>query len=263
MARPSVADYGLDAPGVVRNLALVAAAGILLVVLISLGVVPPTLTWHLRSGGDVQVGLFGLGIGPGIGCGFAAAAMVYDSKVGKVRWRETLLDAMPWTGAEQVLDVGCGRGLLLIGAAKRLRSGQAVGIDLWQAEDLAGNSAEATLANAEAEGVRDRVRVETADMRRLPFPSETFDRVVSRAAIHNVYDSSGRAHAIQEIARVLKPGGLAAVDDIRHFAEYIAVFQQNGCTPVRRLDSRVMSLGWSVVSFGSLRPATWLVQRRM
>jgi arsenite methyltransferase len=262
MAPPSVADYGLDAPGVVRNLALVATAGILLVVLIRLGVVPPTVTWHLRSVGDVKVGLLGLGIGPGLGCGFAAAAMVYDSKLGKLRRRETLLDAMPWTGAEQVLDVGCGRGLLLIGAAKRLRTGSAVGIDLWRAEDLADNKAAATLANAEAEGVRDRVRVETADMRRLPFPSATFDRVVSRAAIHNVSDPSGRADAIREIARVLKPGALAVIDDIRHFGEYNEVFEQNGCTPVRRLDSRVVSLCWSMVSFGSLRPGTWLIQRR-
>ena len=176
MALRNGPDYGLDAPGVVRNLALVAAAGILIAMLIRLGVIPPTVSWHLRSGAEVRVGLLGLGLGPGIGCGFAALAMVYDSKVGKLRWRESLLDSMPWTGAEQVLDVGCGRGLLLIGAAKRLRTGTAFGIDLWQAEDLAGNSAEATLANAESEGVRDRVRVETADMRRLPFPSETFDR---------------------------------------------------------------------------------------
>jgi SAM-dependent methyltransferase len=220
------------------------------------------MTWHLRSGGDVQVGLLGLGLGPGIGCGFAALAMVYDSKVGKVRWRESLLDGMPWTGAEQVLDVGCGRGLLLIGAAKRLRTGTAFGIDLWQAEDLAGNHAEATIANAESEGVRDRVRVETADMRRLPFPSETFDRVVSRAAIHNVSDASGRGHAIREIARVLKPGGLAVIDDIRHLAEYTSVFEQNGCAPVRRLDSPLASVFWFVVSFGALRPGTWLFERK-
>jgi SAM-dependent methyltransferase len=262
MDRRKGPDYGIDAPGVVRNLSLVAAAGLLLTILIIAGVVPRVVTSHLHSGTDLQLGLLGLGIGPAIGCGFAAAAMVYDSKIGKLHRREWLLDSVPWTGAEQVLDVGCGRGLLLIGAAKRLRTGTAFGIDLWQAEDLAGNSAEATLANAEAEGVRDRVRVETADMRRLPFPSETFDRVVTRAAIHNVSDQSGRAHAIREIARVLRPGGLAVIDDIRHLAEYNAVFGQNGCVPVRRLDSRLASVCWSVVSFGALRPGTWLLQRK-
>ena len=140
--------------------------------------------------------------------------------------------------------------------------GHAFHIHLWQAEDLAGNSADATLANAESEGVRDRVRVETADMRRLPFPSATFDRVVSRAAIHNVSDQSGRAQAIREIARVLRPGGLVVIDDIRHLAEYNAIFGQNGCVPVRRLDSRLGSVFWSVMSFGTLRPGTWLLQRK-
>jgi len=38
-----------------------------------------------------------------------------------------------------VLDVGCGRGLLLIGAARRLTTGKAVGVDIWQAEDRVGN----------------------------------------------------------------------------------------------------------------------------
>ena len=40
------------------------------------------------------------------------------------------------TGDEKVLDVGCGRGLLLIGAAKRLKSGKATGIDVWDASVL-------------------------------------------------------------------------------------------------------------------------------
>jgi predicted nicotinamide N-methyase len=40
----------------------------------------------------------------------------------------------------QVLDVGTGRGLLLIAAAKKLSgSGRAVGIDIWKASDLSEN----------------------------------------------------------------------------------------------------------------------------
>jgi cyclopropane fatty-acyl-phospholipid synthase-like methyltransferase len=34
------------------------------------------------------------------------------------------------TRLEAVLDVGCGRGLMLVGAARRLKTGKAVGIDL-------------------------------------------------------------------------------------------------------------------------------------
>lgn len=71
--------------------------------------------------------------------------MVWDCKVGKLRSRDRLLDGLALRGDETVLDVGCGRGLLLIGAAKRLTTGTAVGVDIWQTEDLSGNRPEATL----------------------------------------------------------------------------------------------------------------------
>src|SRR5262249_24934071 len=150
--------------------------------------------------------------------------MVWNSKSGKVAEREKLLARIAWRGDEQVLDLGCGRGLMLIGAAKRLTTGKATGIDIWQAEDLTGNNPEATLENARREGVAARVDVKSADMRELPFPDRSVDVVVSRAAIHNIYSADGRARAIREVARVLKPGGRALIEDIRHHREYAATF---------------------------------------
>src|SRR5262245_19790160 len=116
MTSPKRPDYGQDAPGVVRNLALVAATGLILFLSAAIG---------LWSGVVVGIPLAGLGLGFFVTCGTTAAAMVYSSKVGKVRDREKLLDLLPWRGDEHVLDVGCGRGLLLIGAAKRLTTGKA------------------------------------------------------------------------------------------------------------------------------------------
>lgn len=254
-------DYGLDAPGVVRNLWIAAGLGLALATLVRLRVVPQGLTWRIRPDLSVGIGLLGLGLGPGIGCAATAAAMMWSSRLGKLRQREQLLDAVPWTGAEAVLDVGCGRGLMLIGAARRLRSGYAVGIDLWRTEDLSGNRADATVANAVAERVDDLVSVQTADMRRLPFPDHSFDRIVSCAAIHNIADADGRAQAIWEITRVLRPGGYAIIDDIRHLGEYLATFRAAGCVPVRRLDSAFVALVWTLLTCGSLRPGAWLVQR--
>src|SRR5205823_1073831 len=112
-----------------------------------------------------------------------------------------------WRGDERVLDVGCGHGLMLLGAAKRLTSGRATGIDIWSREDQKANSAEATLENARREGVADRVELLTADAREIPFPDGSFDVVISSFAIHNIYDRAQRGRAIREIARVLKPGG--------------------------------------------------------
>jgi Methylase involved in ubiquinone/menaquinone biosynthesis len=252
-ARP---DYGLDAPDVIRNLVLVAVIGFAVSGSAMLG------WWSgVLALGNVRMPL-GWMIWPAATCTLMAIWMTWDSKIGKVRDRERLLDNVSWTGAERVLDIGCGRGLMLIGAAKRLTTGTATGIDLWQAEDLTGNRPEATMENAEREGVAERVDVKTADMREIPFPDATFDVVVSCAAIHNVYVAAERRKAIAEIARVLKPGGSAVIDDIRHGREYADAFAANGCT-TRSIGSTVVSIFLAILTMGSLRPATLLVRKNV
>lgn len=245
-------DYGIDAPGVIRNLLLVFFIGFALWLTIAL---------HLWSGvlvlGPVRLALRNMALFPAIGCGAMAVWMLWDSKVGKVRERERLLDHVAWRGDESVLDVGCGRGLMLVGAARRLTTGRAVGVDIWQAEDLSGNRPEATLENAEREGVRERVEVRTADMRKLPFDDASFDVVVSCAAIHNLYDAGDRRRAIEEIARVLRPGGRAVIDDIRHGGEYAAVFAERGCAVERKGANPFLT----AMTFGSLRPVTLIATR--
>ena len=207
MSRP---DYGLDAPPVIRNLALAA---------IGAAVAAMFLPWRLA--------LFAWG--SGALCALEAAYMVWASRVGKLRQRERLLDAVDWSKVSTVLDVGCGRGLLLIGAARRLRPGaRGVGVDLWQAADLAGNRPSATIENATREGVRDRIGVATADMRALPLSEASVDLVVSSLAIHNVPDQTGRDRAIAEIARVLKPGGTVVIQDMRHVERYAAELRAHG-----------------------------------
>ena len=58
-----------------------------------------------------------------------------------------LISSLQIKNHETVLDVGCGRGLLLIEAAKHVKSGKAIGIDLWNKRELSGNTKEAVLAN--------------------------------------------------------------------------------------------------------------------
>jgi SAM-dependent methyltransferase len=249
------ADYGLDAPGMVRNLILVSVVGFIAWITAAAG------WWSGRVvAGHLIFPISRMAIWPAAGCGFMACWMIYDSKIGKVRDREKLLDRIRWTGAERVLDVGCGRGLLLIGAAKRLSSGSAVGIDLWQAEDLSGNRPEATLENAKIEGVADRVEVQTADMRAIPFPDAAFDVILSCAAIHNLYAPADRAKALGEIARVLKPGGRVLIDDIRHYREYAEHLRRRGCA-VSRVSSILTTIFLAALTFGSLRPATLLARK--
>jgi SAM-dependent methyltransferase len=243
--QPLRPDYGVDAPGVIRNLLLVALAG-----LVAWG----TAVAGLWSGVLAHVDLARTGIGVACTCAFLAGWMLYDSRIGKYQERERLLDRVALTGAEQVLDVGCGRGLMLVGAARRLSTGRATGLDLWSQEDLSGNRPEATLENAQREGVADRVVVQTGDMREMPFPDASFDVVVSNVAIHNVYEASGRTQAMTEIARVLRPGGRVLIHDIRHVAEYEMGLRNLGLVNLRRSGSVASRLLLMVLTMGSLRP---------
>src|SRR5438874_9219074 len=143
------------------------------------------------------------------------AAYLYTTLRGKfVVWAE-LLDRLKLRGDERILDLGCGRGAVLLMAAQHLTTGRAVGVDLWRKVDQSGNSAEATQRNAVAEGVADRVELHTGDMTALPFEDNSFDVVLSSMAIHNIGGRGGREKAISEAVRVLRPGGRLQIVDVR------------------------------------------------
>jgi ubiquinone/menaquinone biosynthesis C-methylase UbiE len=134
----------------------------------------------------------------------------------------------------RLLDIGCGRGAVLLMAAQRLPRGRAVGVDIWSTKDKSGNAEQVTRQNAVLEGVADRVEIHTADMRQLPFEDGSFDVVVSSLAIHNVPGQQGRERAIHEIARVLKPGGRIALLDIAFTEHYVAWLRDAGMISIRR-----------------------------
>jgi SAM-dependent methyltransferase len=220
------ADYGVDAPGAVRNLAVFGGLGV------ALGIV---LYFVLAAALPVLAVVFlNWGVWGGLSALIVACAMVWSSRIGKLRFRERLLEAIPWRGDERVLDVGCGRGLMLVGAAKRLTVGKAVGVDIWHGEDQSGNRPEATRANAKAEGVADRVEVRGGDARELPFDDGAFDVVLSNLVLHNIPNATGRESAVREISRVLKPGGRLMLADIWYTDQYARVLRESGVSGVAR-----------------------------
>ncbi len=212
-------NYGIDAPHVIRNL-FVGGVGCVVVAFTF-----PTLTiGHVTF--QPNPGLFYSApwlLAPAI-------LMLIYAKAGKFRHRNRMLAKVSWTGAETVLDVGAGRGLLLIGAAKRLTTGRATGIDIWNAADLSGNSPQAVLENIVTEGVENKTEVKSEDARKMSFPDGTFDVVLSNLCLHNIYQREGRAQACREIVRVLKPGGVAVISDFKHMREYAATFAACGLT---------------------------------
>jgi ubiquinone/menaquinone biosynthesis C-methylase UbiE len=168
-----------------------------------------------------------------------AACALHATLRGKfVVWAE-LLDEMRLRGDERILDLGCGRGAVLLLAARHLTTGRAVGVDLWRRAGQSGNSAEATRRNAIAERVADRVEVHTGDITALPFEDNSFDVVVSSLAIHTIPGNANRERAINEAVRVLRPGGRLMIADLRATRQHQAHLARIGMSGVTR-----RPLGW-------------------
>jgi SAM-dependent methyltransferase len=177
-------------------------------------------------------------------------SMFSYARLGKFRHRDHLLGMVPWRGDEQVLDIGTGRGLMMIGAAKHLTTGRSVGIDIWNASDLSGNAIENTRRNIASEGVQDRAEVRLEDVRRMSFADASFDVILSLMCLHNISGGTERAKACREIARVLKPGGIALLSDYRHAGAYTAALREAGLTvePPKSDFANAYFLVWTVVA---------------
>ncbi len=206
---------------------------------------------------NIAAGVTSASIWPFLGAGVILASAVsglYASLRGKFVVWATLIDQLALRGDEKILDLGCGRGAVLLLAAQQLTTGRAIGVDLWRREDQSGNSAEATLRNAQAEGVADRVEIHTADMTSLPFESGSFELVVSSLAFHNIRSRTGREKAIDEAVRVLRPGGRLIVADLWATRDYERQLANLGMAAIAR-----SNLGWRMW-FGGPWLATRLVK---
>jgi arsenite methyltransferase len=229
----SKGNYGVDSPAIVGTLCVLGLAGIGIAYLLPSG-------W--RWAGYVPGMYFLLG----------AAGMLFYSKVGKLALRERLLDKIPWKGDEQVLDVGCGRGLLTVGAARRLSTGKVVGVDVWQRGAITGNRADSVL-DAQIEHVSDRVEVKEGDARALPFADETFDVVVSNFVVHEMNTRQERETMMREVARVLKTGGRVVLVDFIFTSECVADLQNHGVIAARMRDGFVSFWIPAILNFGAVR----------
>jgi ubiquinone/menaquinone biosynthesis C-methylase UbiE len=211
-------DYGIDAPGHLMRFVILSVVMAVAAVLFS------------SAGFDIFALIAGLL------CAwwtFWAVAWIVGSRFGKLRARDAIISRISWRGDERVLDVGCGHGLLLVAAAKKLTTGLAIGIDIWSQVDQWDNHPENTARNARIEGVADRVEICDGDARKLEFPDESFDVVVSSVALHNIPEKIERDQAIGEIIRVLKPGAQVAIYDINYISEYQQIFFESGMEQIR------------------------------
>jgi ubiquinone/menaquinone biosynthesis C-methylase UbiE len=102
-----------------------------------------------------------------------------------------------------VLDLGCGTGRLLERAAETWPDARSIGVD----------AAPGMIAEAKRKHQGDpRLRFEVGDAAALPLDPSSIDLALSTISFHHWADQLG---GVREVARVLRPGGLFVLADIR------------------------------------------------
>ena len=123
-------------------------------------------------------------------------------------WKRALLDSLPTSASPVCVDLACGTGDVSFALAQRYPQGTVCGIDLTPE----------MLHIAQARNRFPNVTLELGDMHRLPFPSASIDIVTGSYALRN---APSLAVALQEIYRVLRPGGTAAFLDFSKSPQWL------------------------------------------
>jgi SAM-dependent methyltransferase len=110
------------------------------------------------------------------------------------RDRSLTVEALQLRDGEQVLEVGCGYGWITEALFRSARIRWA-GID----------SSESMVEQLRARLSDYRPAASVGDARKIPFPSNSFDKVLSTGVLMHVPDEYA---ALKEMVRVLRPGGL-------------------------------------------------------
>mgnify|MGYP001571791556 CR=1 FL=1 len=100
-----------------------------------------------------------------------------------------------------LLDLGCGPGTITVDLAKAVSPGWTMGVDIEPGQ----------LQSAEQLGTRRAIqslRFQQASIYDLPFPSRSFDVVFAHALFEHLGDP---LEALDQVRRVLRPGGLVAL----------------------------------------------------
>ncbi|WP_339340120.1 class I SAM-dependent methyltransferase [uncultured Oceanicoccus sp.] len=122
---------------------------------------------------------------------------------------------LPLLPGETILDLGCGEGRHVISAYLE-QDVTSIGVDL-SLDDLR-TSQERFQHFADPDNSNKRFGLSAATALQLPFADNTFDKVICSEVLEHIPDFKA---ALQEIERVLKPGGLFCASVPRTWPEKI------------------------------------------
>jgi ubiquinone/menaquinone biosynthesis methyltransferase len=123
-------------------------------------------------------------------------------------WKRSLVDSLPTGGSPVCVDLACGTGDIAFALAQRYPQGSVCGIDLTPE----------MLRIAQTKNRFPNVTLQFGDMHHLPFAAASVDIVTGSYALRN---APSLAVALQEIHRVLRPGGTAAFLDFSKSPQWL------------------------------------------
>jgi len=125
-------------------------------------------------------------------------------------------DRLGLKSGERLLDAGCGEGRHSIEGM--IRGARVWGMDMDMPSLLKARFNLGMMAKAKMTHPEGRYLTHIGDARHLPFPDETFDRVICSEVMEHVDDDN---RACAEMVRVLKTGGTIAITVPTYFTELI------------------------------------------
>lgn len=202
--KPREPDYSFEIPPLLRYplpILLIVATTITLVQLSCDGCHP------IKHVGSVSLALFAV-----LYILMNRMLMKITNLENRLEARDRLLGEVHLRGNEQILDVGCGSGIFLLGLAHKLTTGKGIGIDIWQ-ENAGSSTQEQFWRNASIEHVEDKVELHEESVLFLPYEDNYFHLITSSLTMHHMKSGSDYREAISEMKRVLKPKGEVVIYD--------------------------------------------------
>jgi ubiquinone/menaquinone biosynthesis C-methylase UbiE len=137
-----------------------------------------------------------------------ATAFEWVTRMPQMRWIRHFVtsQASALKDHGEAVDLGCGAGQLVMDLARKAPGIHVTGIDL--SENLLGDARQ----SAQQAGLGERVDFRLGNVEQIPFPDESLDLVISTASLHH-WTNPGKV--LNEIHRVLKPGGVYYIFDLR------------------------------------------------